>query len=139
MKLKTFLNRLGLGFFGIVALLMVIPMLGDFLPDANGMARKELEIKIAEAEQVFQYLSADLIEAEEELRLAKIATEEAELAEQTAANAVKTVQTTLCAQQLVLGQLKWKAVSSEDKQEMERLKTSIQNAQACLVLPVQDF
>lgn len=139
MKLKKFLNRLGLGFFGIVALLMVIPMLGDFLPDANGMARKELEIKIAEAEEVFQYLSADLIEAEEELRLAKIATEEAKIAEQIAANAVKTVQTTLCAQQLVLGQLKWKAVSSEDTAEMEQLKTSIQNAQACLVLPVQDF
>lgn len=124
MKLKKFLNRLGLGFFGSVAVIMILSVVGDFLP-ANGAKVYEPSESQIQAQMIYDQIAQDLVEAQLTSTTAKVAYDQALVTE-------KSIELTLCSQQLVLAQLKYQDTNPDNSVETERLGASIQAAKECL-------
>lgn len=136
MKIKQFFNKVGLISFGGVALFMVLVLIGDFFPTDGkeaGPSKEDLE-RQQQAQDLYDYTTFALGLAQEAEATAKNASEIAQIAHQNAISTTDTLETMLCANTLILGQIKYKNTS--DPAEQERLAVSIRNAQACLGQPV---
>lgn len=128
---KTKFGQIGIVTLAVLMLLLVVmPAFGDYLPTSG--KTYDYSDETIEAEKIYDSIAEDLTEAQKTLELAKLTYEQAVKAEQS-------IQVTLCAQQLVLGQLKYGDTDPDNTKEIDRLTISINNARACLGQPVMGF
>lgn len=124
--MKTAHIPLYVGLTGIF--LGVLAMLGDFLPASTTRANdnKEIPAEVQQSQDLYDSINNDLTEAIKTEELAKMAYEQSIKVHQS-------IQLTLCAQQIVLGQTKYKHMDLTDE-ETANLQRSIAEAQSCLNL-----
>lgn len=124
--MKTANIPLYVGLTGIF--LGVLAMLGDFLPASTTRANdtKEIPAEVQQGQDLYDSINNDLTEAIKTEELAKAAYEQSIKVHQS-------IQLTLCAQQIVLGQTKYKYMDLTDE-ETANLQRSISEAQSCLNL-----
>lgn len=124
--MKTANIPLYIGLTGIF--LGVLAMLGDFLPASTTRANdnKEIPAEVQQGQDLYDSINNDLTEAIKTEELAKMAYEQSIKVHQS-------IQLTLCAQQIVLGQTKYKYMDLTDE-ETANLQRSISEAQSCLNL-----
>lgn len=101
---------------------------GDFLPASTTRANdtKEIPAEVQQGQDLYDSINSDLTEAIKTEELAKMAYEQSIKVHQS-------IQLTLCAQQIVLGQTKYKYMDLTDE-ETTNLQKSIAEAQSCLNL-----
>ena len=111
-------------FFIIPVLVALMSIFGDFLPtQADGSIVYSQETE--DAQGIYDMISKDLGEAKEATIAAKQSLEQAIVVEASVAK-------TLCAQQLVLSQLKYSDTPSSMENEINRLTESVRQAENCL-------
>ena len=127
--MKNLKSTLSLGLPIVLILFGLLATFGDFLPVQGAY---EYSDQTLEAEKIYTSIASDLTQAQSTLLASKAAYESAISTEQS-------IQVTLCAQQLVLAQLKYSDTDPSNTAEVERLQTSITNAQACIGAPKTGF
>ena len=122
--MKVSRNNTVYGLIGVLILFGLLATFGDFLP-ASGARTYEYSQDTINAENIYASLAQDYEEAKLSSVTAKVAYDQALVAE-------NSIKLTLCSQQLVLAQLKYQDTDPTNTVEVERLTDSINQAKACL-------